>query len=95
MITRLPIIPLPAGGAYQYPLHEYDLMKVVALSVVDHLPSGPLAIAPALPVTFRELLCTLAAQEGHKCRFVQVTWRVVYWGVENRGARADPGPVPR
>jgi nucleoside-diphosphate-sugar epimerase len=92
-ITRLPIIPLPASGAHQYPLHEDDLMSVIAaLSAVDDLPSGPIGVAPNSPVTFRDLLCYFAAQEGRRCRFVPVPWRFVYWGL--RTAELARVPVP-
>lgn len=92
-ITRLPIVPLPAGGAHQYPLREDDLLRAIAaLAAVDDLPLGPIGIAPASPVKFRDLLCYFAAQEGRKCRFVPVPWQMVYWGL--RAAELARIPVP-
>lgn len=92
-ITRLPIIPLPAGRARQYPLHEDDLMAVIAvLAVVDDLPSGPIGIAPRDPVTFRDLLCVLAARDGRRCRFVPVPWPLMYWAL--RTAELARLPIP-
>jgi nucleoside-diphosphate-sugar epimerase len=92
-ITKLPIIPLPAGEARQYPIHEDDLMKVIAaLSALDELPSGPIGVAPKSPVTFRDLLCYFAVQEGRRCRFIPVPWRLLYWAL--RTAEIARVPVP-
>ena len=81
-ITRLPIVPLIAGSARQYPVHLDDLMNAIAvLAVTDRLPGGPLGIAQPTPVPFREVLVALAAQEGRTCRFVTVPWQILYWGL--------------
>lgn len=81
-ITRLPIIPLPVGEAHQFPIHEDDLMNVIAaLSALDDLPAGPIGVAQDSPVAFRDVLCAFAAQEGRRCRFAPVPWRLVYWGL--------------
>ena len=56
-----------------------DLMTAIALlATVDPLPPGPIGVANPTPVTFREVLIFLAAQEGRRCRFVRVPWRLVY-----------------
>src|SRR4029077_1100931 len=79
-ITHLPIVPLVGGAdARQYPVHHDDLMTAIAsLATVDPLPAGPIGVAIPTPVTFREVLVFLAAQEGRRCRFVRVPWRMVY-----------------
>ena len=92
-ITRLPIVPLVAGTARQYPVHLDDLMNAIAaLAVNDRLPSGPLGIAQPTPVPFRDVLVALAAQEGRSCRFVPVPWQMLYWGL--RLAEALPVRLP-
>jgi nucleoside-diphosphate-sugar epimerase len=81
-ITRLPFVPVVAPNARQFLVHIDDLMTAIAaLAGADTLPSGPLGIANATPVSFRDLLAGLASQEGRRCRFVPIPWRVLYWGL--------------
>ena len=81
-ITRLPIVPLVAGNSRQYPVHVEDLMTAIAkLAAAETLPAGPIGVANPTPVTFRNLLVALAAQEGRRCHFVQVRWQLVYWAL--------------
>ena len=81
-ITRLPIVPLVARNARQYPVHLDDLMTaVVRLAEVDALPAGPLGIANPTPIPFRDLLLALAAAEGRRPRFMPVPWRLLYWAL--------------
>lgn len=92
-VTRLPIVPLVAGSARQYPVHVDDLMTAIAvLASADTQPTGPIGIASSTPVAFRDLLEGLAAQEGRRCRFVPVPWQLVYWGL--RAGELLPGTLP-
>ena len=80
--VRLPLVPLMAPAARQFPVHEDDLVAaVVALATADHLPPGPIGIAQATPVPFRDILATVAADQGIRCRFVPVPWRMMYIGM--------------
>ncbi len=81
-VTRLPLVPLVAASARQYPVHLDDLMAAIAaLAKADRLPAGPLGIANPRSVSFRDLLVALAAAEGRRPRFVPLPWRLLYWGL--------------
>jgi nucleoside-diphosphate-sugar epimerase len=81
-LTRLPIVPVVAGDARQYTVHEHDLMTAIhALAAADTVPPGPIGVAHPTPVAFRDLLVAFAAQEGRRCHFVQVPWWPVYWAL--------------
>lgn len=91
--TRLPIVPLIAPNAHQYPVREDDLMTAIAaLAEAEDLPRGPIGIAQPTPVRFQDLLVALADHEGRRCRFVPVPWRLVYWGL--RAAELLPVRLP-
>lgn len=80
--TRLPLVPLMSPNALQYPVLEEDLLKSIgALAEAKELPRGPIGIAQPTPIRFQDLLVAFAAQEGRRCRFVRVPWRIVYWGL--------------
>jgi nucleoside-diphosphate-sugar epimerase len=81
-MTRLPVVPLVAGDAHQYPVHEDDLIDAIAaLCATPAPPTGPIGIALAEPIAFRALLETFAAAEGRRCRFVPVPWQLLYWAL--------------
>lgn len=81
-VGRLPVVPLVAGGARQYPVHLDDLMAAIGtLAEADSLPVGPIGIANPSSVSFRDVMVALAAQEGRRCRFVPFPWRLLYWGL--------------
>jgi nucleoside-diphosphate-sugar epimerase len=78
-ITKLPLIPLIAADARQYPVLEADLMTAVAVfAEAEDIPAGPIGVAQSSPVQFRDLLLALAAQEGRHCRFIPFPWQLVY-----------------
>lgn len=80
--TRLPVVPLVAPNAHQYPVREEDLMTAIAaLAEAKELPRGPIGIAQPTPVRFQDLFVAFAAEEGRRCRFVRVPWPLVYWGL--------------
>ena len=77
--TRLPVVPLIAGSARQFPVHIDDLLAAIAaLASTPDPPSAPVGVANPQPVTFKVLLETLAAQEGRRCRFVPIPWQILY-----------------
>lgn len=81
-LTRLPVTPLVAPNAHQYPVHEDDLVAAIAaLADADRLPVGPIGVAQPIPVRFKDLLIALAAADGRRCRFLPVPWQLVYWGL--------------
>jgi nucleoside-diphosphate-sugar epimerase len=78
-LTRLPLVPVIAGGAGLYTVREEDLMAAItALVQVESSPSGPISVAHPVPVRLQELMAAFAAQEDRKCRFVPVPWQLVY-----------------
>lgn len=86
-LTRLPVTPVIAHGARQYTVAESELMEVIAnLAVAETLPAGVAAVAGREPITFAELLRSLAACRGRRARLVPVPWQLVYGLL--RGAEA-------
>jgi nucleoside-diphosphate-sugar epimerase len=82
-LTRLPVVPLVAGEARQFPVHVDDLTAaIVALADAEEVPPQAIGVAQPTPVTFRDLMSGLAAREGRRCRFVTIPWRPVYWGMQ-------------
>jgi nucleoside-diphosphate-sugar epimerase len=81
-LASLPIVPVIAGNPRQYVVREEDLMAAIAaLAACEKLPPSPIGVAHPIPVAFRDLLVALAAQEGRRCHFVPVPWRLVYWAL--------------
>jgi nucleoside-diphosphate-sugar epimerase len=78
-LTRLPIVPVIAGGARLYTVREDDLMTAIAaLVAIEILPPGTISVAHPTPVMLSELITEFAAQEGRRCRLVPVPWQLVY-----------------
>jgi nucleoside-diphosphate-sugar epimerase len=92
-LTHLPLVPLIAGNARQFLVHEDDFATAV-LRILEAPTWTPEVIGVAQPssVSFGELLAALAAREGRSCRFVAVPWQAVYWTL--RIAEAVGLPVP-
>jgi nucleoside-diphosphate-sugar epimerase len=92
-LTHLPLVPMIAGSARQFPVHDADLAGAV-VHILEAPTWTPEVIGVAQPssVTFRELVAALAAREGRSCRFVPVPWQAVYWTL--RIAEAVGLPVP-
>jgi nucleoside-diphosphate-sugar epimerase len=86
-MVRLPAIPLIAPGTRQFPVHEDDLIDaIVALATTSDAIPSPVGIAQPTPVTFREILETIAAVEGRSPRYIPVPWQVVYAGLRSAEA---------
>ena len=78
-LTRLPIVPVIAGGVGLCTVHEDDLvMAIGALAAVDTLQPDTISVAHPTPIVLPDLLKALAAQEGRRCRLVPVPWQLVY-----------------
>jgi nucleoside-diphosphate-sugar epimerase len=77
--VKLPLVPLVAPGAGQFPVHEEDLLDAIAaLAAAAQLPAGPIGIAQPTAVPFRDILAALAIRAGVRPRFVRVPWRLLY-----------------
>jgi nucleoside-diphosphate-sugar epimerase len=77
-LTRLPVIPIVRGAA-QYTVREGDLTGVVAaLAETEHLDPQTISVAGPVPVPLRDLLETFASEDGRRCRFAPIPWRLVY-----------------
>jgi nucleoside-diphosphate-sugar epimerase len=80
--TRLPVVPLIAGSARQYPVHVDDLMAAVAaIAEATTLAPGPIGVASEQAVPFKDVLAGLASLDGRRCRFVRVPWQPLYWAL--------------
>ena len=81
-LVRYPVVPVPAGTARQFTVHEDDLVSVVAaLAAATTVPTHAIGVADPDGIAFRDLLAALAAQEGTATRFVPVPWQPLYWGL--------------
>jgi nucleoside-diphosphate-sugar epimerase len=77
-LARLPVIPLVGGHSYQFTVHENDFADAIAaLARAPQIPSGPIGIANPVPVPFRQILERFARDDGRRCRFLPVDWRMV------------------
>jgi hypothetical protein len=78
-LVRLPLVPTFDSGAHQFPVHEDDLADAVC-TVVEASTWTPevFGVAQPVPVSFRELLADLAAQQGRRPHFIPVPWRAIY-----------------
>jgi nucleoside-diphosphate-sugar epimerase len=93
-LTHLPLVPVIAGSARQFPVHEADLADAV-VHILEAPTWMPEVIGVAQPssVTFRELVAALAARQGRSCRFVPVPWQAVYWALKIAEAVSVPVPL--
>jgi uncharacterized protein YbjT (DUF2867 family) len=79
-LTKLPIVPVVAGGAGLYTVREDDLMTaIVELADVEALQPATVSVAHPIPILLPDLVTSFAAQEGRRCRLVPVPWRLVYF----------------
>jgi nucleoside-diphosphate-sugar epimerase len=77
-LSLLPIVPLLTPVPYQFTVHEDDFADAVtALVTADEMSGEPIGIANPVPVPFREILEHFARQQGARCRFLPVDWRIV------------------
>jgi nucleoside-diphosphate-sugar epimerase len=77
-LARLPVVPLITPHSYQFTLHEDDLAEVVeALATAERVSADPIGVANPTPVPFRKILERFAREQGHRCRFLPINWRVV------------------
>ena len=81
-MTRLPVTPLPAGGSYQYTVHEDDVVTaLVRLASVPQIPLVPLGIAHPEPVKFSHLVRAIGRTDGRTPHLLPVPWQVAYAGL--------------
>lgn len=79
-LTSLPFVPIIAGGAGVYTVNEEDFMRaIIALSSAAKLETTTISVAHPRRVKLVDLMRLFAAEEGRRCRFVPVPWRLVYW----------------
>jgi nucleoside-diphosphate-sugar epimerase len=90
-LTRLPVVPLIGGSSRQFTVHEDDFADaIVALARAREVPNVPVGIANPIAVPFRHILDRLARDEGRRCRFLPVDWRLVQFAL----SLAEKTPVP-
>ena len=88
-----PLLPMIGLGAFpQYLAHDGDLSRLllaVATGQID-LPPRALSAAHPKPVLFRDLVCSIARDQGRRIAFVPVPWRLILaamTGAEMSGLR--------
>ena len=85
----LPLVPLVGAGSYQFTVHEDDLADAIAaLAWRRDVPTEPVGIANPVPVPFRQILDCFARDQGRRCRFVPVDWRLAQSALSARGKDA-------
>ncbi len=78
-LTKLPVVPVIAGGAGLYTVCDTDLMAAILdLATTETFPVGTLSVAHPTRVSLRELMQSFAAEEGRRCRFMPIPWQLVY-----------------
>ena len=83
-VQKLSVMPLIGDGSYpQYPVHVQDVAELMlrVCSGSGDFSGKPLSAAPSEPVTFRQLLETIAARSGRRLWFVPVPWRLIEAGL--------------
>ena len=79
-LTRLPIVPVIAGGVGLYTVREDDLMMAIAaMASAKILGPGTTSIAHPDRVALRDILKTFAAQDDRACMLVPVPWQLIYY----------------
>jgi GT2 family glycosyltransferase len=92
-ISRLPLVPIPTGGASQFPVHEEDLADAIfEIIVAPGWTPEVIGIAQPSELGLREILSVLADEDGRSCRCVAVPWRSIYWAL--RVAEASGAVLP-
>ena len=79
-LTKLPIVPVIAGGTGLYTVHEDDLMRAIgALAGFETLQPQTISVAHPIPIALPDMMRVFAAQEDRRCRLVPVPWQSVYY----------------
>lgn len=93
-LARLPVVPLIRGMPYQFTVHEDDLAdSIVALASSEREFTEPIGIANPIPVPFRRILEQFAREEGRRCHFIPVDWRLVHYALITAEMLSLPQPV--
>lgn len=81
-LTRLPVVPVLSGGGKQYPVHEDDLVRVLAeVLSAPTWTSEVFGVAQPEALSFPDVLRGLAAVQGRRCRLVPVPWQAAHAGL--------------
>jgi nucleoside-diphosphate-sugar epimerase len=83
--TRLPIVPIPAGGDQRLFLtHDEDLCRLVTVIAESGSldTSAPILAAAARPWTLREIIDTIARARGRSPVFLGIPWRALWGGLK-------------
>jgi nucleoside-diphosphate-sugar epimerase len=77
------LLPLIAGNAELYAVHETDLSELIVryCNGAFAAPREPIVAAHPEPWTFRRILEALAAREGRRPVWVPIPWRGVWLGL--------------
>jgi nucleoside-diphosphate-sugar epimerase len=93
-LTRLPVVPLIAQRSRLFTVHEDDFAEsVAALIAAAQVSLDPIGIANPVPVTIREILEHFARDQGHRCRFLPIDWRIVNVALRTAERLQIPLPV--
>jgi nucleoside-diphosphate-sugar epimerase len=77
-LACLPVVPLISTSARQFTVHEDDFADAIAALVkAEEAPTEPVGVANPVGVPFWKILERFAAEQGRRCRFVPIDWRVV------------------
>jgi nucleoside-diphosphate-sugar epimerase len=79
-LTKLPIVPVIAGGSGLFTVREDDLMAaILALAEAETLRPGSISVANKTPVMLSDLLKALASQDGRPFRAIRIPWQLVFY----------------
>jgi nucleoside-diphosphate-sugar epimerase len=78
-MSKLPVVPVIAGGAALYTVLDDDLMAAIGrLANAEGPLPGIISVADPTPVSFRDIMATFAGAEGRHCRFLPIPWQPIY-----------------
>jgi nucleoside-diphosphate-sugar epimerase len=93
-LAGLPVVPVVAGSAHQFTLHEDDLSRaLLVLAEAPAVSSRPIGLAHPSPSTFEQILRSLAAARGTTPIFVPAPWRALYLALRAGEVARLPMPV--
>lgn len=94
-LVRLPVTPSLSGVGGQFPVIEEDFLSAcLALAEQEPLPRGPIGLAHTDPLSFSDLLCSLARYTGVRPpRLVPVPWRLADFALKAAEALRVPAPL--
>ncbi len=84
LVNALNLIPVVGGSKKMFLCHEQDLANLVLKIITnpDIKPSRPILAANAVPLTFLQILKSLAEKRGKMPIFIPIPWQLAWLGLK-------------